>query len=88
MTIEERVKQNPESLLILVNNKKEDFKFAFKSLSQSLDNIIGAVIRDYAAKENAEYNLDDVKEYSEINKIITAKIDQMMKEFLVDNKKF
>ena len=88
MTIEERVKQNPESLLILVNNKKEDFKFAFKSLSQSLDNIIGAVIRDYAVKENAEYNLDDVKEYSEINKIITAKIDQMMKEFLVDNKKF
>ncbi len=88
MTIEERVKQNPESLLVLVNNKKEDFKFAFKSLSQSLDNIIGAVIRDYAAKENAEYNLDDIKEYSEINKIITAKIDQMMKEFLVDNKKF
>lgn len=88
MTIEERVKQNPESLLILVNNKKEDFKFAFKSLSQSLDNIIGAVIRDYVVKENAEYNLDDVKEYSEINKIITAKIDQMMKEFLVDNKKF
>ena len=87
MTIEEKVKQNPEALLVLVNNKKEDFRFAFRSLSQTLDNIIGAIMREYAAKENAEFNLNDVKDYKELNKLIEKRLDQMMKEYLVENKK-
>ncbi len=87
MTIEEKVKQNPEALLVLVNNKKEDFRFAFKSLSQTLDNIIGAIMNEYASKENVEFNLNDVKDYKELNKLIEKKLDQMMKEYLIDIKK-
>ena len=87
MTIEEKVKQNPEALLVLVNNKKEDFRFAFKSLSQTLDNIIGAIMNEYASKENVEFNLNDVKNYKELNKLIEKKLDQMMKEFLIENNK-
>ena len=87
MTIEEKVKQNPEALLVLENNKKEDFRFAFKSLSQTLDNIIGAIMNEYASKENVEFNLNDVKDYKELNKLIEKKLDQMMKEYLIDIKK-
>ena len=87
MTIEERVKQKPEALEKVLNNKKEDFRFAFKSLSQTLDNIIGATMREYAAKEGAEFKIESVKEYKELNKLIEKRLDQMMKEYLVENKK-
>lgn len=87
MTIEEKVKQNPEALEKLLNNKKEDFRFAFKSLSQTLDNIIGSVMREYAAKENVEFKVDDVKTYKELNKLVEKRLDLMMKDYLLENKK-
>ena len=87
MTIEEKVKQNPEALEKLLNNKKENFRFAFKSLSQTLDNIIGSVMREYAAKENAEFKVDDVKTYKELNKLVEKRLDLMMKDYLLENKK-
>ena len=87
MKIEESLKQSPEKFEKIFDNKTEDILYAFKDMSQKLDVIIWGVVAEYAQQERVEANIFEVTSYKTLNKIITAKLDKLITEFLAEKRK-
>ena len=83
MNIEERVKNEPEKFEKILNGKKEDLEFAVKDLSQKLDIVIWGAVSEYAKQENVEANVEDIKKYPTLAKLIEHKVDKVIGEYLV-----
>ena len=87
MTIEESVKANPEKFQAVMDAKTPEIKNALEELSSKLDAIIGSAIGEYCAAEQVESVIGDVPSYKTMNGIITAKIDEVIKEHIAVKRK-
>ena len=87
MTIEESVKANPEKFQKIMDAKTSDIQKALVELSAKLDVIIGSAIKEYCAAENVEHVIADVPSYKTMNRIISAKIDEVAKDHIKDKRK-
>ena len=83
MIIDEKVKDNPQSFDDVLNGKKEDLEFAVKDFSQKLDIIIWGAVSEYAKKENVDVDIDDIKTYHNLNKIIETRLNKVIGDYLV-----
>ena len=87
MTIEERIKDNPEEFKALLDQKTETIQAALRALSQSFDIIFNDTIKEYCGKTGAEFSIDDIPSYKTMNKLITGKIDAVVAEYIQDKRK-
>lgn len=86
MNVDEIVKQNPEELEKILDEKKDDIIFALKDFGQKLDVVIWGALKECADKENAEVNISKIAEYKNAVKIITQKTDAIINDFLMNKR--
>ena len=86
MTIEESVKSNPEKFQKIVDAKAPDIQKALDELSGKFDAIFGSAIREYCEAEKVESEISDIPSYKTVNRIITGKIDEIIKEHIKDKR--
>ena len=87
MTIEESVKKDTQGFRDILDIRTEDIKDALNDLSAKLDGIIGGAIREYGEKTGAEVDISSIPSYKSLNKIITGKLDEMIREHTVEKRK-
>ena len=87
MTIEESVKKDPRGFCEILDAKTKDIKNALNDLSTKLDGIIGNAIREYGDKTGTEVDINDIPLYKALNKIITGKLDEMIREHTAEKRK-
>ena len=87
MTIEESVKKDPQGFREIMDSRTKDIKEALNDLSAKLDVIIGGAIREYGEKTGAEADLSDIASYKNMNRIITGKLDEMIREHTIEKRK-
>ena len=87
MTIEENVKKDPQGFREMLDTRTKDIKEALNDLSARLDLIIGDAIREYGEKTGAEVKINNISSYKTLNKIITGKLDEMIREHTAEKRK-
>ena len=87
MTIEESVKKNPQGFREILDTRTRDIKEALNGLSAKLDGIIGGAIREYGVKTGTEVDINSIPSYKAMNKIITEKLDEMIREHTAEKRK-
>lgn len=87
MTIEESVKSNPEKFQAILETKVPAVKEAMNELSAKLDTIFNSAIKEYCGAEGCEAKIEDIPTYKTLNKLITGKIDELVKEHIKDKRK-
>ena len=87
MTIEESVKKNPQGFRETLDTRTNDIKDALNDLSARLDVIIGGAIREYGEKTGTEVDIGSIPSYKALNKIITGKLDEMIREHTAEKRK-
>ena len=87
MTIEESVKKDPQGFREVLDARTRDIKDALNGLSARLDVIIGGAIREYAEKTGTETDFNSIPSYKAMNKIITGKLDEMIREHTAEKRK-
>ena len=87
MTIEENVKKDPQGFREILDTRTKDIKQALNDLSARLDLIIGGAIHEYGEKTGAEVKIDNIPSYKTLNKIITGKLDEMIREHTAEKRK-
>lgn len=87
MTIEESVKKNPQAFREILDTRTGDIKEALNGLSARLDVIIGGAIREYGEKAGAEVDISCIPSYKLMNRIITDKLDEMIREHTLEKRK-
>ena len=87
MTIEESVKKDPQAFREILDARTGDIKAALNDLSARLDVIIGGAIREYGEKTGAEVDFNSIPSYKAMNKIITGKLDEMIREHTIEKRK-
>ena len=87
MTIEENVKKDPQGFREILDTRTEDIKGALNDLSARLDVIIGGAIREYGEKTGTEVDIGCIPSYKALNKIITGKLDEMIREHTAEKRK-
>ena len=87
MTIEESVKKDPQEFREILDTRTKDIKDALNDLSAKLDVIIGGAIREYGDKTGAEVNINSIPSYKAMNRIITGKLDEMIREHTAEKRK-
>lgn len=87
MTIEESVKNNPEKFQAILDSKVPAIKAAMNELSVKLDGVFGSAIREYCEKEHVEADITAIQTYKTLNRMITGKIDEQVKEHIKDKRK-
>lgn len=87
MTIEESVRNNPAGFQAVLDARTADIQEALNGLSAKLDGIIGGAIREYAEKPGAEVRLDDITSYKTMNRLITGKLDVMIRDHTREKRK-
>ena len=86
MNIDEVVKNNPEELERILDEKKDDIIFALKDFGQKLDIVIWGALKE-AAGDDVEVNISEISSYKNAVKIITQKTDAIINNFLADKRK-
>lgn len=87
MTIEESVKQDPSKFQAVLDNATPAIEDALKEISMKFDVIFGGVIRQYAESEHVEAEIGDIPTYKTVNRLITGRIDELVKEYIKDKRK-
>ena len=87
MNIEESVKKDPREFREILDDRTKDIKDALNDLSARLDVIIGGAIREYGEKTGAEVDISSIPSYKALNKIITGKLDEMIREHTAEKRK-
>ena len=87
MTIEESVKKAPQEFRKVLDTRTKDIKKALNDLSAKLDVIIGGAIREYGEKTGTEVDINNIPSYKAMNKIITGKLDEMIREHTAEKRK-
>lgn len=87
MTIEEKVKKDPEGFKAAVEETTPAVREALKELSVKFDAIFDGVIKKYSESAQVEANIADISSYKSVNKIITGKIDEIVKDYIKDKRK-
>ena len=87
MTIEEIVKKDPQGFRDILDTRTKDIKDALNDLSAKLDGIIGGAIMEYREKTGAEVDINSISSYKSLNKIITGKLDEMIREHTNEKRK-
>ena len=87
MTIEESVKNDATEFQKMLDTRTPEIQEAMNELSKKLDVIIGGAIKEYSEKTGAEVNMDDIPSYKTLNKIITGKIDELIRDHVKDKRK-
>ena len=87
MTIEESVKKDPQGFREILDTRTGDIKDALNDLSARLDVIIGGAIREYGEKTGSEVEISRISSYKTMNKIITGKLDEMIREHTIEKRK-
>ena len=87
MTIEESVKKDPQGFREVLDIRTRDIKDALNDLSAKLDEIIGGAIRAYGEKTGTEVDFNNIPSYKAMNKIITGKLDEMIREHTTEKRK-
>ena len=87
MNIEESVRNNPEKFQAILETKVPAVREAMKELSTKLDIIFNGAIREYCNAEGCEAKIEDIPTYKTLNKLITGKIDELVKEHIRDKRK-
>ena len=87
MTIEESVNKNPQGFREILETRTTDIKDALNDLSAKLDGIIGGAIREYGEKTGTEVDINNIPSYKTLNKIITGKLDEMIREHTAEKRK-
>ncbi|MBR6186169.1 MAG: hypothetical protein IKQ41_07885 [Clostridia bacterium] len=87
MTIEESVQKNPAGFQEILDARTADIQRALNDLSTQLDGIFGGAIREYAAKTGTEVNMDGISSYKTLNRLITGKLDSMIREHIREKRK-
>ena len=87
MTIEEKVQKNPQEFREILDTRTKDIKGALNELSARLDVIIGGAIREYGEKTGAEVDINNSPSYKTLNRIITEKLDEMIREHTIEKRK-
>ena len=87
MTIEESVKKDTQGFREILDTRTKDIKDALNDLSAQLDVIIGGAIREYGEKTGTEVDINDIPSYKALNRIITGKLDEMIREHTAEKRK-
>ena len=87
MTIDESVQKDPQGFREILDNRTKDIKDALNDLSAKLDVIIGGAIREYREKTGTEVDFGSIPSYKSMNKIITGKLDEMIREHTAEKRK-
>ena len=87
MTIEESVKKDPRGFREILDTRTGDIKGALNDLSAKLDVIIGGAIREYGEKTGTEVDISNIPSYKTLNRIITEKLDEMIREHTIEKRK-
>ena len=87
MTIEESVQKNPQGFREILDTRTDNIKSALNDLSAKLDGIIGGAIREYGEKTGTEIDFSNIPSYKAMNKIITGKLDEMIREHTIEKRK-
>ena len=87
MTIEESVNKDPRGFREILDTRTTDIKDALNDLSAKLDGIIGGAIREYGEKTGTEVDISSIPSYKALNRIITGKLDEMIREHTAEKRK-
>ena len=87
MTIEESVKANPEKFQAMIDKDAPEIKEAMNELSRRLDVIFNGTIKEYCDAEGCEAKIEDIPTYKTVNRLITGKIDELVREHIKDKRK-
>lgn len=87
LTIEESVKKDPTGFQEILDARTADIQEALNGLSAKLDGIIGGAIKEYAQKTGAEVNMGGISSYKTMNRLITGKLDVMIREHTREKRK-
>ncbi|MER1993934.1 MAG: hypothetical protein ABS897_07860 [Eubacteriales bacterium] len=87
MTIEESVQKDPQGFRELLDTRTKEIKGTLNDLSARLDEIIGGAIREYGEKTGTEVDFSNIPSYKTLNKIITGKLDDMIREHTAEKRK-
>ena len=87
MTIEESVRNDPEKFQAILETKAPAVKEALNELSSKLDIIFNGAIKEYCDTEGCTAKIEDIPTYKTLNKMITGKIDELVKEHIKDKRK-
>ena len=87
MTIEESVKANPEKFQKTLDGTAPELQEALNNLSSKLDVIFGKAIKEYCEAEGVDSKLEDIPSYKIVNRMITGKIDEVVKEHIQGKRK-
>ena len=82
MTIEESVRNNPGKFQTIINTKEPEVREALNELSAKLDVSFNGVINEYCDAEGCEVKIEDIPDYKTMNRLITGKIDELVKEHI------
>ena len=82
MTIEESIQKDPEKFQALLDEATPEVQQALNEMSAKFDTIFGNVIKKYCAAEQVEAQLADFPTYKTMNRMITGKIDEIVKEHI------
>ena len=87
MTIEESVRNNPEKFQAILDTKDDAVREAMRELSVKLDFIFNGAIKEYCDAESCDAKIEDIPTYKTLNKLITGKIDVLIKDHIKDKRK-
>ena len=87
MTIEESVQKDPSKFQAALDNATPDIEAALKEISVKFDKIFGGVIMQYAESEHVEAEISDILTYKTVNRLITGRIDELVKGYIKDKRK-
>jgi len=87
MTIEESVRNNPEKFLAILDTKDDAVREAMRELSAKLDFIFNGAIKEYCDAKGCDAKIEDIPTYKTLNKLITGKIDALVKDHIKDKRK-
>ena len=80
MTIEESIQKDPEKFQALLDATTPEVQQALDEMSAKFDVIFGNAIKRYCEAEQVEAQLADYPTYKAMNRMITGKIDEIVKE--------
>ena len=87
MNIEESVRNNPEKFQTILETKVPAVREAMNELSKKLDFIFNGAIKEYCDAEGCDAKIEDIPTYKTLNKLITGKIDALVKEHVKNKRK-
>ena len=86
MNVEESIKTNPAKFEELLDSKVPFIEEALKDLSSKLDIIFSGALREYCRDEQVEFDINDIRSYKTMNKIITGKLDAVIGEYIKEKR--